>query len=82
MRVTSKRGHLKLLRRHIQHIYPLDVHCSPPVQPKADNMATTEGDIQEPDCEEHALRDATDKRPVRRAATQPRDQIIECLVED
>ena len=28
MRVTSKGGHVKLLRRPIQHFYLLEVHCS------------------------------------------------------
>ena len=83
VRVTSKRGHVKLLRRPIQHIYPLEVHCgSHDLSPKADDVPPADDDIQGPDGEERTLPDATNARPVRRAATQARDQIIGCLSED
>ena len=81
VRVTSKKGCIKLLCRPIQHIYPLEIHCSPPsVSPEADNIPPADNDKKDPDGKEHAVPDATIARPVHRAATQGHDQIIGCLI--
>ena len=79
VRVTSKRGHVKFLRRPIQHIYPLEIQCSSSnLPPEVDDVPPTHDDV--PD--EHRQCDANTVRPVRRAATQARDRIVGCLIED
>ena len=47
VRVISKKGHAKLLRRPVQHIYPLEV-C----QPRETDVETATSSIECPgDCE-------------------------------
>ena len=73
VRVTSKKGHAKILRRPIQHIYPLEVRSSlPPVEPCQDTA-------EEP---APAVSEDVQRRPVRRAAAQARDRVLGCLMDD
>ena len=76
VRVSCKKGH-RLLRRPIQHIYPLEARSN--ITSEADNDPPS-NDSQ--DNEEQALTDTANVRPVRRAATEARDRIVGCLIED
>ena len=71
VKVMSKKGYIRILRRPIQHIYPLEVRSDlpdPSPEPHQDKAtpATSEG---------------VPSRPVRRAATQARDRILGCLMD-
>ena len=77
VKVSCKTGH-RLLRRPIQHIYPLEVRNN--ITSKADNVPPSDGLL--PDGEEQVSPDTVDTRPVRRTATQARDRIVGWLIED
>ena len=82
VKVTSKKGHVKVLRQPVQHIYPLEIRDSSSSLPP-DNCSTSET----PDGDqEHNVEcipsDATNMHPVRRPATQARDHIVGCLIGD
>ena len=72
VKVMSKKGHIKVLRRPIQHIYPLEVRSDLPVpspEPRQDDATP-------------AASEDVQSRPVRRATTQARDRVLGCLMKD
>ena len=74
VRVMSKKGHTKILRRPIQHVYPLEVRSNPSdLSPECQQDST-----EEPT----AVSEDVQRRPVRRAATQARDRVLGCLIDD
>ena len=80
VKVTSRKGHVKYLRRPIQHIYPLDIRDDSPTT-EVDNTPPTDDDDVEPDVE-RTQPDDSHTRPVCRAAMQARDGIVGYLTED
>ena len=75
VKVMSKKGHAKVLRRPIQHIYPLEVRSDSAdvsVEPQQDSI-----DEVTPPTSEDIWR-----CPVRRTATQARDHVLGCLIDD
>ena len=72
VKVLSKNGHIKVLRRPIQHIYPLELQSNRPDSPleshRDDVTADTSNNVR--------------NRPVRRAAAQARDRVLGCLMDD
>ena len=83
VRVASGKGHARLLRRPIQHIYPLEIRSgSPdPTSQDAELPPTSDNDERGSDGEDIARPDGTQVRPARKAANQARDRIIGCLIE-
>ena len=84
VRVTSKQGYIKTLRRPLQHIYPLEIRCEPTddgnvVENEQDTIAV-DSDIPATITTESER--SSPKRPVRRAATQARDRILGCVMDD
>lgn len=68
VKVVTGRGQLRVLRRPVQHIYPLEVrpNSPDPLEPPANESATTTSEVNH-------------NRPVRKSATQARDRILGCL---
>lgn len=81
VKVTSRKGHVKYIRRPIQHIYPLNVRNDSPTT-EVDNVPLIDSGDHEPDVEECTQPGDSHPRPVRRAAMQARDRIVGCLTED
>jgi len=89
VRVMSKKGHPKTLRRPLQHIYPLEVRC----EPTEGERAGVEPDQDEaPDRHDHpsltpmetaepSTSSSVSRRPTRRAAAQASDRILVCAIE-
>lgn len=89
VRVMSKKGHLKTLRRPLQHIYPLEVRC----EPTEGERAGVEADQDEaPDGPDHpsltpmetaepSTSSSVSRHPTRRAAGQAHDRILGCAIE-
>lgn len=87
VRVMSRKGHPKTLRRPLQHIYPLEVRCEPTDDEThgaedvacngSDNPSLTPMEIAEPTISSTVCR-----RPTRMAAIQARDRILGCAIED
>ena len=78
VKVMSKKGHPKTLRRPIQHIYPLEVRsaCSESSNASPDpDQDLTEGVKTVPEGTRGG-------RPVRRAAVEARDRVVGCLMDD
>ncbi len=84
VKVMSKKGRTKVLRRPIQHIYPLEIHSNsqgsdltvsktPPVS-DGHPQDVTEGTGSAPND--------TPRRPVRTAAIQARDRVLGCMMDD
>ena len=72
MRVTYKKGNAKILRKPIQHIYPLEDRSNlPPAEPCQDTA-------EEPTP---AVSEDVQRPPVRRAAAQARDRVLGCLMD-
>ena len=69
VRVMSKGGQVKMIRRPIQHIYPLEVGNEPSEPTIADTPSTTEST---PTTATNSVR----PRSTRRAAVQARDRIV------
>ena len=84
VKVTSRKGSAKLLRRPIEHIYPLEVRSKSPDLTLEDHTSppALDDDKQVSDVEEITPPDGTQIRPVRTAATHARDRIVGCLMED
>ena len=74
VKVTSRGGSVKYLRRPVQHIYPLEVRCSSS-PPEDDGKTPTDDDKQDLDEGSHT-------RPTRKSVEQARDRIIGCLIKD
>ena len=66
VRVMSKRGQVKMIRRPIQHIYPLEVR-NEPSEPTVANTPST------PETAPTTVTDSVRPRSTRRAAVQARD---------
>ena len=84
VKVTSRKGSAKLLRRPIQHIYLLEVRSKSPDLTLEDHTSppALDDDKQVSDVEETTPPDGTQMRPVRTAATSAHDRIVGCLMED
>ena len=84
MRVAPGKGHAKLLRRPIQHIYPLEIRSgSPdPTSQVAELAPTSDNDERGSDGEDIARPIRTQVHPARRAVNRARDRIVGCLIED
>lgn len=90
MRVMSKRGHPGTLRRPLQHIYSLEVHCEPTdgdtasVEPNQD-VASGKPEMPSPTPASTTGSPGlapVSGRPTQKAATQARDRILGCAIED
>ena len=72
VKVMSKKDHINVIQRPIQHICPLEIRFDLPVpspEPREDDATpATSEDVQ--------------SHPVRRAATQARDRVLWCLMND
>lgn len=75
VRVMSKKGHMKTLRRPIQHIYPLEVISQDETPP------STVSNCQESQVDNNQGSDAVKERPKRMAAVNAR-AIIRTINED
>lgn len=90
VRVMSKKGRPKTLRRPLQHIYPLEVRYEPidgdpaPAEATQDLAPDGHSDPTPPpfDTTESTPDDSMSRRPTRRAATQARDRILGCILDD
>ena len=86
VRTMSKKGCSKVLRRPIQHIYPLEVHSDPPddkpptKEAHNSNLELDELDELEPHEGEYSAND--DRRRPRRVAAQNARKIMQILAED
>ena len=93
MRVMSKGGHAKTLRRPLQHIYPLEVRQESLDGEPVGNK-TSQGSEECPTGEPNSTPphsagtagttddSSASSRPVRRAAIQARDRILGCVMDD
>ena len=87
VKVTSRTGSPKILRRPLQHIYPLEVRTdtdSGSLEPNHD-MDRSESDnppLSPVNCAESHADNPGSGRPVRRTAALTRDRILGCVIED
>ena len=72
MKVASKKGQPRILRRPLQHVHPLEV--------SSDSCNGSQGDQGTPPDPESLL--PVSKRPTRRAAEEARSRITHCLADD
>ena len=93
LRVTSKTGTSKIIRRPLQHIFPLEVRSNhvdedsitKDTDPVKDHADSTGPDIQSPLPKTGDISNTgspTRRRPVRRAADQARARILDCVMKD
>ena len=75
VKVISKKGRARVLRRPVQHIYPLEVRSEPPDSREADPHLDSAEEVD-------ATPDGAPRRPVRAAATHARDRILGCVVNN
>ena len=80
VRVMSKKGHMKTLRRPIQHIYPLEVISQDETQ-QDETPPSTVSNCQESQVDNNQGSDAVKERPKRMAAVNAR-AIIRSINED
>lgn len=79
VRVQSGTGHSTVLRRPIQHLYPLEVRCQEPPNLGSELPSTT----LNPDEDSSTEPPPASMRPPRRAtALQARDRILGCNMTD
>ncbi len=76
VKVMSKSGIRKSLRRPLQHIYPLEV-CDE--SQHSQDVRPCDDALEKPIIK---TQPTIPKRPVRKAATQARDQIWGCIADD
>ena len=91
VRVMSKRGHPKTLRRPLQHVYPLEISCGATdgdthdVRPNQDKVSSEQNVLSPATVETTSTNDDSTvlpARPPRRAATHARDRIFGCAIAD
>ena len=91
VRVMSKKGYAKTLRRPLQHIYPLEARREPPDSEPLSVETSQDCPADEPDYSHQCAADAAEpltpntsvsRRSVRKAATHARDRILGCAMED
>ncbi len=70
VKVISKGGQVKIIRRPVQHIYPLEVRTDP--------QETQHTNVSDRPIENVVVRACS----TRKAALQAKDRITECLIED
>ena len=87
MRVMSRKGHPKTLRRPLQHIYPLKVRCEPTDDEthSAEDVACNGSDnpsLNPMEIAEPTISSTVCRRPTQMAAIQARDRILGYAIED
>ena len=85
MKVMSKNGHPKILRRPLQHIYPLEVRHEPTTDAEPGQDMTPDEPDQPSSTSVETVESSTSgtmsRRPTRSAAAQARDRILGCAIE-
>lgn len=82
VKVSSKKGHTKVLRRPIQHLYPLEI-CPEPADGELINTTSPHDLSEHQHVKESASSSSDDAqgRPIRASATQARDRILGCMID-
>ena len=91
VRMMSRKGLPKSLRRPLQHIYPLEVRCEPTAEQPSNDIETTQdtepGNTDDPSLPPVETTESTNcssvlGRPARMAATRARDRILGSAIAD
>ena len=83
--MQSKTGRATVLRRPIQHLYPLEIGCEKPEIVTTDKDTENNGAPPNPQCEDKRSCVNTETphggRPRRSAAIEARDRILGCVTD-